>query len=527
MPGNDSFSNRFALIGTPAVLTGELFTATSDAGDGLGNMSSLWWSWTATQKETVTLTPNPSYQSASVFTGAQLGQLVPVQRIGSGSMTFLAQSGTTYQVVLAGYPSTYAHTASAVLAPNVPPHVVFSTPTNGQRFTVGESIPVCVQANDDDGVITMVKSGYTENVFSFSPATSCYTLSNLPPGLTTLTATAMDDDGVIMSAPAVTIRIAPPNDDFESRAVIAANENEVVGFNTGAAAQSAEPMHAGRAPQASVWWSWTAPQSGNWTVAVRDSDFHTTLAIYTGAPLSSLVPVPGANQSRVGDLRSELAFGAIAGEIYHFAVDTADGLTGSFRLCLSRIAANDQFTNATAVLARSVVSTTTSSSTADMGETNGSHSLWYSWIAPTPGVYFASTAGSDFDTTLDVFTGMDLQSLSFVARDDDSGPDATSLVQFSATNAQMFRLRVDGFAGDSGAVKLAIALAQELSEMISPASNGARLSVFGFPFQNIEVQESTNLIAWRSLGTQRNNGGWFEAPATNSPNHLFYRALRH
>lgn len=80
----------------------------------------------------------------------------------------------------------------------------------------------------------------------------------------------------------------------------------------------------------------------------------------------------------------------------------------------------------------------------------GGRSVWYSWRAPADGEFFLTTAGSNFDTLLAVYTGTALESLQPVAANDDDGFELTSAVLFPVASNQVYQVAVDGFGADFG-----------------------------------------------------------------------------
>lgn len=90
-------------------------------------------------------------------------------------------------------------------------------------------------------------------------------------------------------------------------------------------------------------------------------------------------------------------------------------------------------------------------------ETPGGASQWVAYEAPESGVLVLDTAGSNFDTTLGVYTGSgsDFASLQPVACDDNSGADGiTSRVIFNVQGGATYFVAVDGVNGQSGTVVL-------------------------------------------------------------------------
>ena len=134
----------------------------------------------------------------------------------------------------------------------------------------------------------------------------------------------------------------PANDNFAQATVIepdaGAGEHgvDLTGNNTHATAEPGEPQHGGSSsgepPFNSVWWSWTAPRSGAATLATCGSSFDTRLGVYTGSSVGALSTVAGNNDSTDGPCPGRMAyvaFDAVGGTTYHFAVDTAGPLDSS------------------------------------------------------------------------------------------------------------------------------------------------------------------------------------------------------
>lgn len=121
---------------------------------------------------------------------------------------------------------------------------------------------------------------------------------------------------------------------------------------------------------------------------------------------------------------------------------------------------NDAFTNRSMlsgvtnfILASNVGATRESGEPEHAGSAGGS-SVWWTWIAPVTGSFRVSTVGSSIDTLLAIYFGSDLSSLVYVASDDDSGGDGTSLVSFRAIAGEAYQIVVDGFVGVTGDITL-------------------------------------------------------------------------
>lgn len=97
--------------------------------------------------------------------------------------------------------------------------------------------------------------------------------------------------------------------------------------------RSGEPAHAGNAAAKSVWWQWTAPQSGRVSIDTFGSAIDTVVAIYRGTTLSGLTAI-AFNDEAGGTHASAVSFYAGAGFTYCIAVDGYQGASGNIVLRL-------------------------------------------------------------------------------------------------------------------------------------------------------------------------------------------------
>ena len=91
--------------------------------------------------------------------------------------------------------------------------------------------------------------------------------------------------------------------------------NEVAGSEPG------EPYHAGAAPYRSLWWSWTAPETGRFAVSGEGHAFPARVAIYSGDQLGTLTPIV-AQAGSAPQKPAQTTFNATAGTTYAIAVDS-------------------------------------------------------------------------------------------------------------------------------------------------------------------------------------------------------------
>ena len=120
----------------------------------------------------------------------------------------------------------------------------------------------------------------------------------------------------------------PANDHFTNAHAITGAQGATNGTNIRATKEAGEANHAGNAGGASIWYTWTAPHSGQVTFNTVGSSFDTLLAVYTGTVLNGLTPV-AANDDYDGNLYSRVTFTATQNATYQFAVDGFNDGTGA------------------------------------------------------------------------------------------------------------------------------------------------------------------------------------------------------
>ncbi len=131
--------------------------------------------------------------------------------------------------------------------------------------------------------------------------------------------------------------IAAANDDFASAMGLSGANVGAEWNNAGSTSEMNEPLHAENNPTRSVWFAWTAPQSGIFTVETFGSKVDTLLGVYTGETLAALTPLAGnddngkvapSQPAKDLDLWSTVTIRATAGTTYKIAVDGYRGEQG-------------------------------------------------------------------------------------------------------------------------------------------------------------------------------------------------------
>ena len=81
--------------------------------------------------------------------------------------------------------------------------------------------------------------------------------------------------------------------------------------------------------------------------------------------------------------------------------------------------------------------------------------IWFKWSAPSTGDATFTTAGTDFDTVMGVYTGTSVGALTTIFQNDDvSSSDRTSKCTFRAERGTTYFICVSGKNGATGAIKL-------------------------------------------------------------------------
>jgi hypothetical protein len=544
---NEAFASAWTIDPTTIRTVSDFLGAGSvEAGEpnhaGQVSTSTLWYNFTPTVTRTYRLDTHLSTTSLNtvlaVYTGSAVNALTAVasanNTLGTNQehLTFNGVAGTTYRIAVgrigaAGYgfatlridAPANDHSAAAVTLTG-PAVTVSSTLANGYNdatepaFTgsAGSSVwykwvapatgpttidtlsgtvfdtqlmvregavattSLLVDQNDDYGGTNQSRVAFNATagntywflVASWGTTGSGYSLS----------------DGIQAGEGDFTLRVlqSPSNDDFSAGTTLVGVTPTATTDNTLATFENGEPMHASVPGGASIWYYWTAPASSPVVIDTFGSAVDTTLAVYTGATVTSLTQV-AANDDWNNVTQSRVTFNAIAGTVYRIAVDAfrADG--GAVTLRVNAAPPNDNFVNAIALSGTSAITNGyNTNATSEVSEPAhagfaATDSIWYTWTAPAAGSTTIDTFGSAIDTRLAIYTGASVGALTLVGQNDDTAPGTTSRVTFTAVAGTTYRIAIDGKSAANGDVRVRInAIAPSVPLLVSPA-NGA--SVIG------------------------------------------------
>lgn len=230
-----------------------------------------------------------------------------------------------------------------------------------------------------------------------------------------------------------------------------------------------------------------------------------------------------------------------AGRYWVVVTNLAGSATSQEAIVLVRplvvVPVNNSFTSRISITGNSnIVFGANLNATKEAGEPShagnpGGKSVWWSWTAPGNGQFIVSTAGSDFDTLLAVYTGSVVSSLSSVAASDDAQSQTRSAALIlSAISGTAYQIVVDGYNGDAGNVRLLIRPVMPLyfAQPAKPARGAFQATFAAEPGIRFLIQASTNFANWSTVATVVGQDGalnYLDTQATNAPAR-FYRAVR-
>lgn len=127
----------------------------------------------------------------------------------------------------------------------------------------------------------------------------------------------------------------------------------VMAYNQSCTTETGEPMPGGFGAGASMWYSWTANQSGLVMVDTIGSEFDTVLGVFTGNDVAHLTQVAADNDAFYPGGPSKVVFSVTAGTTYKIAVDGVTHVhpygtvadTGLFALTVRPLVATPRITS--------------------------------------------------------------------------------------------------------------------------------------------------------------------------------------
>ena len=284
---------------------------------------------------------------------------------------------------------------------------------------------------------------------------------------------------------------APSNDNFANAQVISGASGSVDGSLAGATAEANEPGDG----LPSIWYRWTAPQSGLYRFDSSTGAYQAGLGIYTGSALGQL-SLPLADWCPPTQFydRTTYVLHAVAGTSYSVALTTynpTDTRTTTLRWAPYSRPANDDFASATQVgTLEPVLSGDNCASSAEAGEpldefTSG-RTVWYSWTPTITVIEMLPSVEQHLIVT--VYAGATLGTLTKVAQSADVHGEYGG-EEFTARAGTTYRIQVDsqgnpsyGIVGPQPAFTVALRLVVPCNDTFScpdGLANGSPMAMTG------------------------------------------------
>jgi subtilisin family serine protease len=261
-------------------------------------------------------------------------------------------------------------------------------------------------------------------------------------------------------------RQPPANDDFVHATNLSGGSGRITQIANGGSLESGE-LQTGAG---SVWYQWTAPASGSYTLYVWGENMSDSckIDVLTGDSLDTLASIPVESRQSVGTSYSnrpgisasqQLVFDAVAGTTYRWraSVSTPGLGMGLLRIAWASTPVNDAF-NSAILLSGGEGTYSGDSEGATPGFLggdfrpphqvygNGTKDVWFKWTAPAQGlVVFDTLADTAWDTTLEIFTGTAETSLLLVSANDDSDILPQSLVAWATDPGTEYLIKLNGY----------------------------------------------------------------------------------
>ncbi len=547
-PSNDLFSARVRLAGYAGAVDARSKGATAQPGEpnhaGQPASSTVWWSWQAPGTGPVTwfIDNDAPWDSVlAVYTGNALGSLtsVPTQAHNYGRR-FNATAGVDYKIVV-NSPNANA------LSTDWPfelrwdlDSLTLTSPTNQSVFAEGQPIRFAISTTEKSGDIQGIEFRSGEaSITSLSTAPYTFTWTNARVGTHALNARASTRLGFSVTSDPKTITVRAGNDLFGARRRLEGSDIFIEGWLGGAAVEAGEPNHGDRRPTQSVWWTWTAPESGRVWIDCVNTGTIPIIAVYEGSSIDALTLV-AANAWLGGPSQRRIEITAVAGTTYQIAVAGSQETPARIHIRFVRPPSNDLFAN------RIQVSGTNASLRSHSVEASREpgepeipdgcgylrRSLWWSWTSPARGMLnvHASAPGGQC-VRVGAFLGETLTTLKFIGFVGPSYGSGWGQFQVLADQTCQIALDTGLYEMEDVSAQLTFVAAPDDNSPLqvqvllrSPLGGGLRLRVAGLRGEPIELQFSRDLRNWSTIAAYSGAAFFFDHDVeTAGQSRGFYR----
>jgi hypothetical protein len=325
-------------------------------------------------------------------------------------------------------------------ASTLPPTVSLVSPATNAVISTASQLVLTATTADVDGFVTRVEffaNGQPLGSAQTFPFT--YTVTNTSSGPHRLMALAIDNQGASSVSEPLDIVLLPGNDGFAQRVELAGDNLSVAANTLGATSELGEPrLGNGR----SLWWSWTAHQTGVVEFSLPNNGSDWVLGTFAGETPGGLVPLDplptGLPITRVP---------VVAGQTIQIGIADAEWWGADSHPLTLHIRflpkpPNDDFADATVLTGTDLtIAVNTAGATNEPGEPFSDwHSVWWRWTAPQDGAVIITTAypTSQFPQWVGAFTGNSVTHLTI------EGSSFAGYVMFHAVAGTVYHLATDG-----------------------------------------------------------------------------------
>ncbi|WP_404423530.1 S8 family serine peptidase [Nibricoccus sp. IMCC34717] len=276
----------------------------------------------------------------------------------------------------------------------------------------------------------------------------------------------------LAKALASTTNDRPFNDRFADAAILDGATITGRASLTGATTEAGTPAVGGVSGIPLLWFEWTAPSGGTYTLDLAGTEDDSVASVFTGSSLGGLTSV-AANDDAPSSKASRLTFVASSGVNYLIALGKKAGRDGLIRFQLGKPPINDALSAAVVISDTEPKGTGTTrfagreSGEPSFGSLSNGSTVWYRWTAPRSGFFHFIAKATDFDPRVKVFTGSNVSSLVEVNTTDSSADDA---IEFEATSGVTYRIGVDGLSGKNGTFSYLLTPTEFAIDFFSPVS---------------------------------------------------------
>lgn len=259
------------------------------------------------------------------------------------------------------------------------------------------------------------------------------------------------------------------NTNFGSYANDFGNPDHIIGcvdswywYSSQATREVDEDTFSPNTGQHSFWFKWIAPEDGLLAFTGRAHIGDVSVVAFRGSTKATLQRIADNFALRPTN-ESTLRFYVKKGKEYRFSLDSRKAQNQILAEILTFTSANDMFDEATAIASSPFrEEVTICGATAEPFEQLHPHagvgkgrSVWTRWTADRSGPFTITTASSNFDTVLAVYTGKKNSLTEIASNDDTNFLDYTSKVTFNAVAGITYHIAIDSYRDEqSGSITL-------------------------------------------------------------------------